>query len=106
VRLSSDLGLLYAGNIGLPIVSAGEAPPLAVNMITLTITMGLTTLLLRFAMRNMNESLNNARKNEQAQIEANRELENIRATLEQRIANRTSKLEQQAPPPAKAGRKC
>ena len=90
------LGLLYAGNIGLPIVSAGEAPPLAVNMITLTITMGLTTLLLRFAMRNMNESLNNARKNEQAQIEANRELENIRATLEQRIANRTSKLEQQA----------
>jgi GAF domain-containing protein len=53
----------------------------------------LTGLLLLHAMNNMLGAINRARTNERAQIAANRELEVMRASLEQRVADRTRDLE-------------
>jgi len=56
----------------------------------------LTGLLLRYAVNSLVQAMQRARINEQAQREANRELEAIRATLEQRVAERTADLERRS----------
>lgn len=56
----------------------------------------LTGLLLRYAMRSISQAIERARRNEQAQIEANRELELLRESLEQRVSDRTSELERRS----------
>ncbi len=53
-------------------------------------------LLLRYAVNSLLQAMERARTNERAQIEANRELEAIRATLEQRVAERTADLERRS----------
>ena len=53
-------------------------------------------LLLRYAVNSLFDALRRARENERAQAEANRELQAIRATLEQRVADRTRDLGQRA----------
>ena len=49
-------------------------------------------LLLRYAVNSLTEALDRAQRNEQAQIVANRELSEIRASLEGRVAERTRDL--------------
>jgi GAF domain-containing protein len=58
--------------------------------------LAMTGLLLRYAVRSMNQALDRARRNERAQIEANRELEALHTTLEQRVADRTRDLERRS----------
>ncbi|MGQ9598552.1 MAG: GAF domain-containing protein [Anaerolineae bacterium] len=53
----------------------------------------LTGLLLLHALSSLFATLERARKNEQAQLEANRELNALRASLEQRVSDRTRDLE-------------
>ncbi len=53
-------------------------------------------LLLRYAVNSLIQALERAHANERAQEEANRELEVIRATLEQRVADRTADLERRS----------
>jgi GAF domain-containing protein len=56
----------------------------------------LTGVLLRYAMNNIADALERAQRNERAQIEANRELELLRASLEQRVVERTQELERRS----------
>jgi len=48
------------------------------------------------AVRGMNQGLRSSKENELAQIEANRQLQEIRESLEERVANRTYDLERRA----------
>jgi GAF domain-containing protein len=56
----------------------------------------LTGILLRYAMRSISQAIERARRNEQAQLEANRELQLLRDSLEQRVVERTSELERRS----------
>lgn len=73
-----------------------EQTPKVVQMVTLIMTLGVTSLLLRHAVRGMEDGLRRARENELAQAEANRELQAIRVSLEQRVLRRTHALEQRS----------
>jgi GAF domain-containing protein len=64
-------------------------------IVTMTV-ISLTGLLLRYAMINLSEALERARSNERAQREANRELQAIRESLEERVARRTRDLERRS----------
>jgi GAF domain-containing protein len=84
-------GAYYAEAGGLLVVvdrpiSLGDALFVAVPLV-------LTGALLRYAVRGMSDALERARRNEQAQAEANRQLELLRASLEERVADRTRELE-------------
>ncbi|HSR34720.1 MAG TPA: GAF domain-containing protein [Anaerolineae bacterium] len=56
----------------------------------------LTGVLLYYAMNSISAAIDRARKNELAQIEANRELEVLRASLEDRVTERTRELERRS----------
>jgi GAF domain-containing protein len=56
----------------------------------------LTGVLLRYAMYNITAALDRAQRNERAQMQANRELELLRASLEQRVVDRTQELERRS----------
>lgn len=56
----------------------------------------LTGALLRHAMKNISDALERAQSNERAQLEANRELELLRSSLEQRVTERTQELERRS----------
>ena len=56
----------------------------------------LTGVLLRYAMTSISRAIERARRNELAQIEANRELELLRESLEQRVAERTGELDRRS----------
>jgi GAF domain-containing protein len=56
----------------------------------------MTGILLRYAVRSLTQALDRARQGERAQVKANRELEALRATLEQRVADRTRDLERRS----------
>lgn len=72
----------------------GDYGPTAVqDVLFIGMPVLLTGILLRYAMHSMADALDRARRNEQAQIEANRELEAIRVSLEERVAERTQDLE-------------
>jgi len=85
-------GLTYAETSGLVVVAAPE-PGSLLDLITLVTTFGLGAVLLNYAIRTLNMAFERARENERAQIEANRELQAIRASLEQRVAERTRDLQ-------------
>ncbi len=63
------------------------------DFIILVAVLGLIGVFLRYAMRSMQDAIVRARRAAQAQAEANRELEAIRVSLEQRVAERTQELE-------------
>lgn len=56
----------------------------------------LTGALLRYAMNSIADALDRAQRNERAQLEANRELELLRASLEKRVVERTQELERRS----------
>ncbi len=68
-------------------------PVSAIDVVFIGMPIFLTGVLLRHAVNSLSQALDRARRNEQAQIQANRELEQIRASLEERVAQRTQDLE-------------
>jgi GAF domain-containing protein len=56
----------------------------------------LTGVLLRYAMNSISQAIERAKRNEQAQMEANRALEKLSASLEQRVTERTYELERRS----------
>jgi GAF domain-containing protein len=94
LSILAALGAYYAESTGLLVVA--EAPLTIVDLLVMGFALVLTGLLLRHAMSSMLGALERARTNERAQIEANRALENMRASLEQRVAERTADLERRS----------
>jgi GAF domain-containing protein len=88
----AGVGILYAEISGVlppPFVSVTSAS----TFMTQTVHFILTAVLLYLATRNIYDALERARRNERAQAEANRELQALRASLEQRVADRTRGLQ-------------
>jgi GAF domain-containing protein len=88
-------GLVYADAQGfLPKPIATDTP------ITLWVTYSLdfvfVAILLSLATRSLSEALQKLRRNEQSLVESNRELQAARASLEQRVAERTYDLERRS----------
>ncbi len=78
------------------LVNFVSSPAGIIDIVTLSTTIILTSLLGYTAIRGMNQGLRSAQENERAQIEANRELQKIREELEERVASRTYDLERRA----------
>jgi GAF domain-containing protein len=95
--LASSVAVLgaYAMEVaGLLVVE--EQPISLADPLFVILPLAMTGMLLRYAVRSMTQALERARQNERAQVEANRELEALRATLEQRVADRTHDLERRS----------
>jgi GAF domain-containing protein len=84
-------GAYYAERIGWLVVPS--TPVTMMDPFMAAISLLLTGSLLYYAVDNMLRALDRAQTNERAQIAANRELEAMRASLEQRVADRTRDLE-------------
>ncbi|MBN1583988.1 MAG: GAF domain-containing protein, partial [Anaerolineae bacterium] len=87
-------GVFYVEVSGL--IDYPGAPATYGELIITVLVFALIGVLLRYAVRNLTDAIARARQNSRAQIEANRELEAIRASLEERVADRTSELERRA----------
>jgi GAF domain-containing protein len=94
MSILAGLGAYYAESTGQLVVI--EAPLSLIDLLVMGFALVLTGLLLRHAMNSMLGALERARTNERAQTEANRELEIMRASLEQRVADRTADLERRS----------
>jgi GAF domain-containing protein len=88
------LGAYAIEVVGLLVVE--ERAISAAEPLFVILPLAMTGALLQYAVRSMNQALNRARQNERAQIEANRELEVLHTTLEQRVADRTRDLERRS----------
>jgi GAF domain-containing protein len=88
------LGAYWAETSGLLVVT--ERPTSLADVLFLILPLVLTGALLQYAMSSMSNAIERARRNEGAQIEANRELEMLRASLEKRVADRTGELERRS----------
>jgi GAF domain-containing protein len=95
ISILSTAGILYV-EVNDIVTTIVPKPATALDLVTWITTLGLTTALLDFAVRSINASRKHALENELAQIEANRELQAIRASLEQRVEQRTRDLEKQS----------
>ena len=85
------VGAYYAEASGLLVVA--DRPISPADALFVIVPLVLTGVLLRYAVGGMSDALERARRNEQAQAEANRELELLRASLEERVTDRTRELE-------------
>lgn len=94
VSIVAVLGAYYAEASGLLVVV--DRPVALTDALFIIIPLFLTGVLLRYAINSIYEAMDRARRNEQAQIEANRELEMLRASLEERVAERTYELERRS----------
>ncbi len=94
VSVVAVVGAYLAEVSGLLIVV--ERPVGVGDVLFVGIPLILTGLLLRYAMTNFSRAMQRARRNEQAQIETNRELQLLRDSLEQRVAERTGELERRS----------
>lgn len=83
--------LEYSGLLVVP-----DSPLTVVDPIMTAVPLVLIGLLLRHAVESMSRALERARSNERAQSEANRELEAMRASLEDQVAERTRSLERRS----------
>jgi GAF domain-containing protein len=88
------LGAYWVESSGLLVVA--ERLTSLADVLFVVIPLVLTGALLQNAMNSISMAMERARTNERAQIEANRELEMLRASLEQRVADRTSELERRS----------
>lgn len=75
------------------LLAVSDRPVTLFDPLMTAIPLILIGLLLLHALSSLFTTLERARKNEQAQIEANRELNALRTSLEQRVADRTRDLE-------------
>jgi signal transduction histidine kinase len=90
----TGLGLLYAEASGIlqpPTAMSSSATSLH-RWVGETTSFIMAAVLLHLAIRNIREALERARRNERAQLEANRELSALSASLEQRVGERTQEL--------------
>jgi GAF domain-containing protein len=86
------LGLVtYAGAKGL-FREVVQAPALEVSIFTYAMGFMITGIILRLAANSIGVALERARSGEDQLIEGNRELQNLSASLEQRVAVRTDEL--------------
>jgi GAF domain-containing protein len=92
--LLAVLGAFYVEASGLLVVV--RRPLSLADPIFVIIPLVLTGVLLRYAINGLSEAIERSRRNERAQIEANRELELLQASLEHRVAERTSELERRS----------
>jgi GAF domain-containing protein len=88
------LGAFYVEASGLLVVD--QLPLSLADPIFVIIPLALIGVLLRYAINGLSEAIERSRQNERAQIEANRELEMLQASLEHRVAERTSELERRS----------
>lgn len=93
LSVAALLAVWYGGEIGL-IAPVEEAP--LFDLIANSTIFVIIGLLLRNAVNSLAMALERARRNEQAQITANRELEALRESLEQQVAVRTQDLERRS----------
>lgn len=91
LSILATVGMLLAEINGVATIATPESASL-MDLFTLVTTLGLTALLSNYAVSSINEGFERARKNERAQIEANRKLQEAHALLEQRVAERTQVL--------------
>lgn len=85
------LGLLVADDRGL--IAPFEDPNHVIaDFAVYSVIFSLTALLLRLASNSLRTALAEARRNEQTQRDINRQLEDLRASLEQRVQDRTAEL--------------
>jgi GAF domain-containing protein len=94
LTLLTSIGLIAAEMTGL--ITYTPNPTGIIDLFILATTIALTSFLGFSSVRGLNRGLKQAQENELAQIEANRELQAIRETLEQRVAARTADLERRA----------
>lgn len=87
-------GAYWAESSGLLVVV--DRPVGFADVLFVGIPLVLTGVLLRYAMASISEAIERARRNEQAQVEANRELQLLRDSLEQRVVERTTELERRS----------
>jgi GAF domain-containing protein len=90
--VAAMLGVWYAETSGGVVYDLPKLPP-AFDALAYSGIFIVGGLLLRYAVRNITRSLELARRNEHAQIEANRELQKLQASLEKQVADRTRDLE-------------
>jgi GAF domain-containing protein len=90
LSLIGIFGAAYAENQGL---LPGRTGIDVINILILSTVVALTGVFLRYTMRSMQDAIDRARRLAQAQAEANRELEAIRLSLEERVAARTQDLQ-------------
>ncbi len=84
------MGAYYVEYRGLLVVE--QLPLSLADPVFVIIPLALIGILLRYAINGLSAAIERSRKNERAQIEANRELEMLQASLELRVAERTSEL--------------
>jgi GAF domain-containing protein len=90
LSLIGIVGTIYAENQGWIPGSAGV--DLVDGLIVCTIVV-LAGVFLRYAVKSMQDAIDRARRSAQAQMQANSELEEIRRSLEERVAARTQDLQ-------------
>ncbi len=93
LSVAALLAVWYGGEIGL--IAPGEEAPLF-DLIANSTIFVIIGLLLRYAVSSLAAALERARRNEQAQIRANQELEALRESLELQVAARTQDLERRS----------
>ncbi len=94
VSIAAVLGAYAIEVTGLLVVE--EQPISLADPLFVILPLAMTAVLLRYAVRSIHQALERARQGERAQLQANRELEGLRATLEQRVADRTRDLERRS----------
>jgi GAF domain-containing protein len=94
ISLVAVTGAYWIETSGL--LDVAERPVTLGDLFFVAVPLILTGVLLYYAMNSISAAIDRARKNELAQIEANRELEVLRASLEERVTERTHELERRS----------
>lgn len=81
----------YAGSRGL-LTETIKAPPIEISLITYVIGFVIIGMILRLASKSIDAALERARIGESQLVDSNRELQNLSATLEERVAARTEEV--------------
>ncbi len=92
LSIAAVFGLWYIETLGLVTYQFPKSPP-PFDLWGYSAIFVVGGLLLYYAVRNLNRSLELAQRNERAQVEANRELQKLRASLEHQVADRTRDLQ-------------
>ncbi len=93
LSVAALLGIWSAERSHLLVYEPLPSLPLPFDAMAYTGTFIMAGLLLRYAVVNITRSMEHALRNERAQVKANRELEKLRTSLEQQVADRTRDLE-------------
>lgn len=84
--------MVYAETIGVIEISISRLPSAVETALVLTVIFGLATVATTLTMVNLTTALQRARSSERGLVERNRELEEIKNSLEEQVAERTQDL--------------